>query len=83
DAVIDLLVKFPELIELAAQKYEPHLLCYYLKDLAHAFHSYYNYRPFLVEDAIERNTRLVLVSAVLQVLRNGLNILDLSAPEKM
>ena len=49
---MDLLVavsRFPEVVELAAGSYEPHQLAYYLRDLAHAFHTYYNAHPFLFQ----------------------------------
>jgi len=56
---------------------------FYLKDLAAEFHSYYNAERFLVDDERVRAARLALVSAVGQVLRNGLAVLGLSAPEQM
>jgi arginyl-tRNA synthetase len=77
------LAKFPGLIGRAAAAYEPHQLAYYLKDLAHGLHSYYNSEQFIVEDDALRNARMVLILAVRQVLRNGLAIIGVSAPEKM
>ncbi|AZR82969.1 arginine--tRNA ligase [Thiomicrospira sp. S5] len=77
------LAKYPEIIGRAAQVYEPHQIAYYLKDLAHGLHSYYNATPFIVEEADVRNARLTLILAVRQVLRNGLALLGVSAPEKM
>ena len=68
----------------AAGDYTPHTLVFFLRDLAEALHSYYNLHRFLVEDDAELQTaRLALVSATGQVLRNGLGILGVSAPEKM
>ncbi|WP_028487356.1 arginine--tRNA ligase [Thiomicrorhabdus chilensis] len=77
------LAKYPEVIARAALAYEPHQIAYYLKDLAHGLHSYYNASQFIVEDSAVRNARLTLVLAVQQVLQNGLAILGVSAPEKM
>ena len=57
---------------------------FFLKELAEGLHSYYNVHRFLVEDDAElQNARLALISAVAQVLRNALDILGVSAPEKM
>ncbi|MFZ5491120.1 MAG: arginine--tRNA ligase [Pseudomonadota bacterium] len=78
-----LLARYPELIEAAALAHEPHQIAYYLRDLAGQFHAYYNNHPFLVDDAALRNARLTLVLAVRQVLRNGLALLGVSAPEQM
>ncbi|MDG6774479.1 arginine--tRNA ligase [Thiomicrorhabdus sp. ZW0627] len=77
------LAKYPEVIARAAVAYEPHQIAYYLKDLAHGLHSYYNACQFIVEDDTVRNARLTLILAVQQVLKNGLAILGVSAPEKM
>ncbi|MBN2647872.1 MAG: arginine--tRNA ligase [Thiotrichales bacterium] len=77
------LAKYPEVIARAAAVYEPHQIAYYLKDLANAFHAYYNASPFIVEERNLRHARLALISAVRQVLRNGLALLDVSAPESM
>lgn len=77
------LAKFPEIIARASVVYEPHQIAYYLKDVAHALHSYYNASQFIVEDEALRQARLTLVCAVQQVLQNGLKLLDVSAPESM
>jgi len=77
------MAKYPEIIARAAQVYEPHQIAYYLKDLAHGLHSYYNAMQFIVEDEPLRQARLTLILAVQQVLKNGLSILGVSAPEKM
>lgn len=78
-----LLAKYPEIIARAALAYEPHQIAYYLKDLAHGLHSYYNASQFIVEESAVRQARLTLILAVQQVLQNGLSILGVSAPEKM
>ncbi|MGM0540916.1 MAG: arginine--tRNA ligase [Pseudomonadota bacterium] len=77
------LSKYPEIVARAALAYEPHQIAYYLKDLAHALHSYYNASHFIVEDDKVRHARLALITAVQQVIRNGLAIIGVSAPEKM
>ncbi|MEO9078515.1 MAG: arginine--tRNA ligase [Rhodanobacter sp.] len=77
------LSKYPELVEAATINLEPHLIATWLRELANAFHTYYNSHQFLVEDAELRNARLALVVATRQVLKNGLDLLGLSAPEKM
>jgi arginyl-tRNA synthetase len=77
------LAKYPDIIARAALVYEPHQIAYYLKELAHALHSYYNASQFIVEDDTLRQARLTLISSVQQVLKNGLAILGVSAPEKM
>lgn len=77
------LAKYPEIVARAASAYEPHQIAYYLKDLAQGLHSYYNNCQFVVEEAALRNARLTLIFAVQQVLKNGLNLLGVSAPEKM
>jgi arginyl-tRNA synthetase len=77
------LSKYPELVEAAATNLEPHLVAAWLRELANAFHTYYNSHQFLVDDAALRNARLVLVVATQQVLKNGLDLLGIGAPEKM
>jgi arginyl-tRNA synthetase len=77
------LARYPQLMESAALAYEPHQIAYYLRELAGQFHAYYNNHPFLVDDAALRNARLTLVLAVRQVLKNGLRVLGVSAPEQM
>lgn len=86
DAELELLQKladYPELVTLAARELSPHLLAFYLKDLAALFHSYYNNVRFLTDAATERDARLALAGAARQVLANGLALLGVSAPEKM
>jgi len=78
-----ILKQYPPLIERAALASEPHLICYYLKDLASIFHSYYNTEKFIVEDQKLMNSRLFLLSGVKQVIYNGLTILGINAPHEM
>ncbi|NGY06456.1 arginine--tRNA ligase [Solimonas terrae] len=83
-ALLTLLGRYPEMLQRAAGAYTPHSVVFYLKDLAEALHSYYNVHRFLVDDDAELQTaRLALIAATAQVLRNGLGILGVSAPEKM
>jgi len=77
------LAQFPEVIESAAQDLAPHQVAFYLKDLAADFHAYYNAERILVDDSAIRDARLALSIAVRQVLRNGLQLLGVSAPEAM
>jgi arginyl-tRNA synthetase len=66
-------IHFPEIVEEAAEKYSPNLICNYLFDLAQKFNSFYNAREF----------RLVLTQATSQILKNGLSLLGIQTPEKM
>ena len=77
------LSKYPEQVEAAAANLEPHVIATWLRELANAFHTYYNSHQFLVDDKNLRDARLALVVATQQVLRNGLDLLGLSAPESM
>ncbi len=76
--------RYPETVEDAAAQLEPHALAQYLRDLAYAFHTFYNAQPILVaDDAALRDARLTLAVAARQVLANGLDLLGVSAPEVM
>ena len=77
------LADFPETLRTAARELAPHLVCVYLGDLAAKLHSYYNAEKFLVEDEALKLARLALISATRQVLKNGLAVVGVSAPEKM
>ncbi len=78
-----MLKQYPAVIERAALSSEPHLICYYLKDLASIFHSYYNSEKFLIKDENLMRSRLFLLCGVKQVVHNGLSILGINAPEEM
>ncbi|MDQ3268489.1 MAG: arginine--tRNA ligase, partial [Pseudomonadota bacterium] len=82
-ALLQRLIDYPQVIESAAEDLAPHLIAFYLKDLAADFHSYYNASRFLVEEEGIKQARLALIAAVAQVMRNGLVLLGVSAPEKM
>jgi len=77
------LSRYPEVVEAAALALEPHQLAHYLRELANDFHAYYNAHQFLVEDQGLRDARIKLILATRQVLRNGLDLSGVSAPESM
>ncbi|WP_295639819.1 arginine--tRNA ligase [uncultured Methylibium sp.] len=77
------LAAFPGMLAAAAADLAPHDVAFYLRDLAGAFHSYYAAERFLGEDAALTRARLALLAATAQVLRNGLAMLGVGAPDKM
>ena len=82
-AIANQLAEFREVIEGAARELAPHLIAFYLKDLAGEFHGWYNAERMLVDDAALKDARVALAVAVRQVIRNGLAILGVSCPESM
>jgi len=82
-ALLSRLLEYPEAVENAAHDLSPHVIAFYLRELAAGFHSYYNATRLLVEDEKVKRARLALAAAVRQVLRNGLALLGVSAPDKM
>ena len=82
-ALMQRLVRYPEMIELAARQRAPQHLVHYLRELAHELHTYYNAHRFIVDDEALRAARLLLINAVRQVLSNGLGLLGVSAPHNM
>ncbi|MEP7180890.1 MAG: arginine--tRNA ligase [Betaproteobacteria bacterium] len=83
DALLRRLADFPSEVALAARDFAPHLVTSYLRDLAADFHSYYNAERFLVDDVRVQRARLALAAAAGQVVRNGLAVLGIAAPEQM
>ena len=83
NALLRRLADFPDELAMAARELAPHLITFYLKELAAEFHSYYNAEQFLVDDDALRQARLALVVATGQVVRNGLAVLGVSAPVRM
>ena len=81
--LIKTLSRYREIIVTAATNREPHMLAFYLRDLANDFHAYYNSCQFLVDDINIRQARLCLIKATQQVICNGLMLLDVNAPEEM
>ena len=81
--LLQTLYSYPDIVATAAQERAPHLITYYLKDLAGKLHSYYNAEQFLVMNDLVKHARLALILATRHVIRNGLGLLGVSAPEKM
>ncbi|MEA1967110.1 MAG: arginine--tRNA ligase [Thermodesulfobacteriota bacterium] len=81
--LIKILASFPETVEKSARTLHPHVVFTYLMRLASAFHGYYNKHKVLTEDKDITLARLGLISAVKIVIKNGLGLLGVSAPEKM
>jgi len=77
------LARYPETIVSSAEYMEPHRMAFYLMDLAADFHAYYNKHRVLTEDPAMTAGRLYLIFAVQKVIRNGLTILGVSAPDSM
>lgn len=82
-ALMNTLTRYSEAVELAALNRAPHALVHYLRELANSFHAYYNAEQFIVADSQLRDARLALVLATQQVIRNGLTLLGVSAPQAM
>lgn len=82
-ALMQRLSSYPETVENAATELAPHTIANYLKELASDLHSYYNEYKFLIDDEAVKLARLSLITATQQVLKNGLNLLGVSSPEKM
>ena len=82
-ALMLLLAKYPEMLSAAASGNAPHDVSFYLRELAAAYHSYYDAERILVDDEAVKLARLALVAATAQVLHNGLAVLGVSAPARM
>ncbi|SVA77422.1 uncharacterized protein METZ01_LOCUS130276 [marine metagenome] len=81
--MMKILSQYSEVIAKSAKNYEPHLICYYLRELASSFHSYYNNQKILVENPRELQPKLFMLFAIRQVIFNGLTILGISSPTSM
>ena len=81
--LLALLAKYPDMLTTAAEDFAPHDVAFYLRELAAAYHSYYDAERILVDDEAMRLARLALIAATAQVLHNGLAVLGVSAPVKM
>ncbi|KKW69005.1 arginine--tRNA ligase [Lampropedia cohaerens] len=77
------LARYPEMLSGAARDFAPHDVSFYLRELAASYHSYYDAERILVDEEPVKLARLALIAATAQVLRNGLAILGVSAPERM
>ncbi|TDJ47085.1 MAG: arginine--tRNA ligase [Gammaproteobacteria bacterium] len=82
-ALMRRLARYPEMVELGARQRAPQHIVHYLRELAQEFHTYYNAHRFIADDTALRDARLLLINAVKQVIRNGLALLGVSAPESM
>src|SRR3990167_5326716 len=81
--LIAAIASYPELLISAGEQYAPHRIAHFLQTLAQHFHSYYNSHKFIVDDANLRDARLSLIAATQVVLKNGLTLLGVSAPDRM
>jgi arginyl-tRNA synthetase len=81
--MIKLIASYPELIEASAQALEPHRITFYLQELATALHNYYFHHRVITDDRKLTEARLILLQGVKQVLKSGLTIIGVSAPERM
>ena len=77
------MVRFPEVVRNSALTLEPHRITFYLVNLASAFHTYYNKHRVLTPDRELTRGRLYLIMAVQKIMRNGLSLLGVGAPERM
>ncbi len=77
------LTLYPSVIKSASEKLEPHLLANYLKELANLLHSYYNSERFILDNNVLMQARLMLLQAIKITITSALNLLGISAPEKM
>jgi arginyl-tRNA synthetase len=82
-ALIKRLVTYPEIVQQCAVQRAPHTLVHYLRDLANDFHTYYSAHQFIVDDGELRDARLNLAFAAQIVIRSGLGLLGVSAPDSM
>ena len=83
DKIIHELSKYPSIVDKAAKSLQPHLIIYYLKDLSHLFHSFYNDNHVLSESDENVQSIIQCMSAVKQVISNGFNLLGISPLKKM
>jgi arginyl-tRNA synthetase len=81
--LIKTLAEYPETVTTSAERLEPHRITFFLMNLAAAFHAYYNKHRVLSEDPVLSLGRLVLVESIRKVIRNGLALLGVDAPDKM
>ncbi|MDG2315806.1 MAG: arginine--tRNA ligase [Gammaproteobacteria bacterium] len=82
-ALLVLLSRYPEIVELASVNRAPQNIVHYLRSLSADFHSYYNAHKMLVDDEKLRNVRISLALGIRQVLYNGLTLLGVNAPDRM
>jgi arginyl-tRNA synthetase len=81
--IIKKLSYYPDVIISSTEKYEPHLLTNYMRELAQEIHSYYNKYQILIADDKLRNARLALIEAAKHVFKNSSKVIGIGMPEKM
>ncbi|MBU1342426.1 MAG: arginine--tRNA ligase, partial [Proteobacteria bacterium] len=81
--LLKILNAFKENVEKSAKELHPHVIFTYLMTLAAAFHGYYNKHKVISDDTEQTLARLSLVLGIKKVIRNGLTLLGVSAPERM
>ncbi|MBI3027014.1 arginine--tRNA ligase [Candidatus Woesearchaeota archaeon] len=81
--LIRILSNFPEVVGKATNELRPHLIANYLYSLAQKFNEYYHIHQILKADKSIRDARIMLISAVRQVIKNGLNLLGIDVLERM
>jgi arginyl-tRNA synthetase len=82
-SLLRVLARYPDMLQQACADFAPHDVSFYLRELASAYHSYYDAERILVDEPLVRQARVALVAAVAQVLHNGLAVLGVSAPTRM
>ena len=78
-----MIIRFPEIVEKAGQNYEPHMITIYLTELAHEFNNYYARNKIVDKEDKFSSYRVALTQAFSVVMKNGLWLLGILAPEKM
>ena len=81
--IIKKLSSYPDVIISSTEKYEPHLLTNYMRELAQEIHSYYNKYQILITDDKLRNARIALIESAKYVFKNSSKIIGINMPEKM
>lgn len=82
-ALIKQLQRFGDIIQVASDKSEPHIVCDYLREVASAFHLFYHNCRIIGESEDVMKARIVLITTTKNVLKNGMTNLGVSCPEKM
>ncbi|MBU7037305.1 MAG: arginine--tRNA ligase [Theionarchaea archaeon] len=81
--LLEVLTKFPDSVEQSAERYKPSIMATYVFDVAKAFNEFYHACPVLQAEPATKNARLALVSATTRILKSGLQLLGIEAPERM
>ena len=81
--IISFLEAYKSIIEQCYKNYEVHPICFYLRDLASKFHSYYNSETIINDDQISRNAKFALLIGIKRTIKSGMELLDIETPEKM